>query len=68
MAITTREIHPRNLRRGDMVLVSYGFVTVASVTVRVDDYTILTDNGVEIRRTIGNWPEIKQGHRAVIGK
>ena len=56
----TREIHPRNLRKGDRVIVSYGIVCVLWVHVTVDDYTIRTDDGVEIKRAIGQWPEIPQ--------
>lgn len=57
----TREIHPRNLRIGDRVVVSYGIVRVASIRVTTDHYTFRTDAGVEIKRAIGNWPEIPQG-------
>lgn len=56
----TREIHPRNLRRGDRVLVSYGIVRLASINVAVETYTMRTEDGVEITRAIGQWPEIPQ--------
>ena len=56
----TREIHPRNLRRNDRVVTSYGIVRIVAVSVTVDTYTFRTEAGVEITRAIGNWPEIPQ--------
>ena len=56
----TREIHPRNLRRGDRVVVGYGIVRLASIHVAIETYTMRTEDGTEITRSIGQWPEIPQ--------
>jgi hypothetical protein len=60
----TREIHPRNLRRGDRIVVSFGIVRVASISLTLTHYTISTYEGTVIVTPIGQWPEIPQVEQA----